>query len=155
MKNRALRTVLSSAMMLLFAVSLIPQAWANPNDKGAEAVGVWLSGNGKEKFEIYRKGDQYFGKIIWTSYNRLHGDSLKDLKNPDPEKRNRSIIGLEILSGFEYKGDGQYSSGRVYDPGSGNSYKCRIRVEGDVAQVRGYILMPLIGRTETARRINQ
>ncbi len=117
-------------------------------------MGLWISNNGKEKFEIYKKGGHYYGKIVWTSYKTLHEGTLLDLKNPDPVKRDHSIIGLEILTGFQYKGGGTYVSGNVYDPGSGNTYKCRIRVEGNTARVRGYVLMPLFGRTAIVHRIN-
>jgi uncharacterized protein (DUF2147 family) len=123
---------------------------------GSEAIGVWQGDNNMERFEIYKRGDSYYGKIVWTSYkniNNIEGRGLLDLKNPDPSKRNQSIIGLEILMDFKYKGDGIYTSGRVYDPGSGNTYRCKIKVEGDIAKVRGYILVPAIGRTETAFRI--
>jgi uncharacterized protein (DUF2147 family) len=123
---------------------------------GSEVIGVWQGDNNMERFEIYKKGDSFYGKIVWTSYkniNNIEGRGLQDLKNPDPTQRHKSIIGLEILTNFKYKGNGVYTSGRVYDPGSGHTYRCKIMVDGDVAKVRGYILVPAIGRTETAFRI--
>jgi uncharacterized protein (DUF2147 family) len=119
----------------------------------AEALGTWISNNGNEKFEIYRKGDKFCGRIIWTKHDEKTGMELLDEHNPDPEKREQPIVGLEILYDFVYRGNGVYAHGRVYDPGSGKTYKCKIKVDGNTAKVRGYILMPLLGRTETAHRV--
>lgn len=118
-----------------------------------EAVGVWISNNGNEKFEIFRRDDKFYGKLIWMKHVAETGQQLFDINNPDPELRDRKVVGLELLYDFSYKGKGTYSNGKVYDPSSGNTYKCRIRVEGNTAKVRGYILVPLLGRTETAHRV--
>lgn len=123
---------------------------------GSEVLGVWEGDNNMERFEIYKEGDLYYGKIVWTAYeniDNIEGRGLLDLENPDSTKRDQSIVGLTILLDFKYKGNGVYSSGRVYDPGSGNTYKCKIKVEGDSAKIRGYILVPLLGRTESAFRV--
>lgn len=146
------------AAVLCLTVMTVSVLFATDNITKVEeanlALGVWISDNGNEKFEIYKKGDLYYGKIVWVKYDTLHGgDKLVDTMNPDPEKRDDSIVGLEILSGFKYKGKGVWTAGRVYDPGSGKTYKCRIKVYGDTAEVRGYILVPLLGRTETAHRV--
>lgn len=156
--SRHLRSGGTLVLLFLLFFTALPLRAAEPEPApapGDEVLGIWMSNNGKEKFEIFRRGDEYFGRLIWTSYDTLHDATLRDLKNPDPEKRDQSIIGLEILHNFRYKGRGEYVSGHVYDPGSGNSYKCRIRVDGDTAAVRGYILIPLLGRTETAHRIEE
>ena len=150
-------------MLLASLLFLVMFGLANDNVKsesevtdGTEVLGIWEGDNHQERFEIYKKGDLYYGKIVWTAYEDIkgiEGRGLLDLNNPDTTKRDQSLIGLEILLDFKYKGNGVYSSGKVYDPGSGNTYKCKIKVDGDFAKIRGYILMPLLGRTETAFRI--
>ena len=149
----------SVRLATLFCLLLLTQfgfASDNENKSALEEqyLGVWMGDNGEERFEIYKKGDKYFGKIIWTAYDDLHGQGLVDSKNPDPEKRTQSLIGLDILLDFELNNNGVLN-GRVYDPGSGNTYKCRIKLEGDKAEVRGYILVPLLGRTEIAYRVKE
>ncbi len=67
--------------------------------------------------------------------------------------RNRPLIGLEILSGFEYAGDGRWTGGTIYDPDNGKTYRCKLRfVDRDTLEVRGYIGISLIGRTEVWKR---
>lgn len=142
--------------MLLVATLLSTALFAGDKTKDAvdpsAVLGVWMGDNGQERFEIYEKDGLYFGKIVWTAYDDLNGHGLKDMKNPDETKRDSSIIGLDILLGFKYKGNGHFIQGKVYDPGSGKTYKCKIKVDGDRAEVRGYILVPMLGRTEVAYR---
>lgn len=163
--NKFFTTALKNATIALLIIFSTSTLIANDNvteksmvDDGSEVLGVWQGDNLQERFEIYEKDGKYFGKIVWTAYkdiDNVEGRGLADLNNPDPELRDKSIIGLEILIGFEYKGNGVYTSGKVYDPGSGNTYKCKIKVNGDEAKVRGYILMPLLGRTEIAYRYKE
>ena len=42
-----------------------------------EVVGVWLSETGNGKMEIYKKGDQCFGKIVWLKTPNGDGGILK------------------------------------------------------------------------------
>ena len=51
---------LSIALVLSF-MSFDTSVAQNADD----VVGVWLTDGGKSKVEIYKKGDEYFGKIIW------------------------------------------------------------------------------------------
>ena len=148
-----------NAILLVFFLFTV-MGFTNINDPDLDvaeeetvAMGTWISDNGNEKFEIYKRGDKYYGKIVWTNHKERLGFALLDEHNPDPSKRDKPIIGLEILTDFVYKGKGVYTHGKVYDPGSGHTYKCKIKAEGNTAKVRGYIFVPLLGRTETAHRI--
>ncbi len=139
---------------LIFSLNLMAQDNDSNLDRAEDYLGVWISDNTEEHFEMYEKDGAYYGKIIWVSYSDLDGKSLHDHKNPDPELRKREIVGMEMLLGFRYKGNGVFDQGHVYDPGSGNTYKCRVKVEGNTAKIRGYIGIPLLGRTELAHRPN-
>lgn len=50
-------------------------------------------------------------------------------------------------------GDGRWSVGQIYDPNSGKTYSCKLKlIDRNTLYVRGYIGISLIGRTETWRR---
>ncbi len=67
--------------------------------------------------------------------------------------RDRLLVGLEIFNGFSYDGDGEWSGGSIYDPNSGKTYSCKLKlVDHDTLKVRGFIGISLIGRTETWKR---
>jgi uncharacterized protein (DUF2147 family) len=56
----------------------------------------------------------------------------KDDENPDETLRNRSLLGLQILSGFEYSAKKEeWENGEIYDPKSGNTYDCYVWLESD------------------------
>lgn len=111
-------------------------------------LGKWQNPSGEGKIEIYKKGDKYLGKLYW-----IKDANKKDEKNPDAKLRNRKIQGLEILSGFTRDGQ-NYSGGQIYDPKSGKTYSCKMTVKGpDKLDIRGYLGVSLLGRTETWKRI--
>src|SRR5690606_34905985 len=111
-------------------------------------LGKWQNPSGEGKIEIYKKGDKYIGKLYW-----IKDANKKDQKNPDAKLRNRKIQGLEILSGFTRDGQ-NYSGGQIYDPKSGKTYSCKMTVKGpDKLDIRGYLGVSLLGRTETWKRI--
>ena len=115
--------------------------------------GTWLSGDGDGWIEITLAGEGLSG-VIKGSPNADDDRPDTDEKNPDPAMRDRPLIGLELFGDFSYDGDGRWSGGTIYDPNSGKTYRCIITwVDADTLKVRGYIGMPMLGRTETWRRV--
>ena len=63
-------------------------------------------------------------------------------------------IGIQILSGLEAGADQTWSGGTIYDPTGGKTYRCTLQLEGDSRlRIRGYIGVPLLGRTTTWIRV--
>lgn len=82
-------------------------------------------------------------------------------ERPDPvcEKcegalKNQPVVGMTILTGVRRKPDG-YSSGQILDPDDGKTYRCRLELidGGRKLAVRGYLGIPLFGRTQTWTRL--
>ena len=133
---------------ILFGAFLFSSAFA----AGDDVLGTWLTGDKDGWVEVTRKDNGLSGKIT-GSPNDDPDRSTVDDKNPDPELRDRELIGLEILTGFEFDGKDKWKGGTIYDPNSGKTYKCIITiVDKDTLKVRGYIGFSLIGRTETWTR---
>jgi uncharacterized protein (DUF2147 family) len=115
--------------------------------------GTWLSGDGDGWIEITLAGDGLSG-VIKGSPNDDEERPDKDEKNPDAALRERPLTGLELFGDFSYDGDGRWSGGTIYDPNSGKTYRCIITwVDADTLKVRGYIGVPMLGRTETWTRV--
>jgi uncharacterized protein (DUF2147 family) len=119
----------------------------------ADVEGLWLSGDGDGWIEIRREGDMLIG-IIAGSPNTQAGDPPRlDDKNPDPALRQRKLDGLTIMTGFRYEGDNRWGGGTIYDPNSGNTYRGTLTlIDDDTLKVRGYIGVPLFGRSDTWQR---
>jgi uncharacterized protein (DUF2147 family) len=137
---------------LLFASTLLAALSTALADDIPAIAGVWLSGDGDGWIEISMTEDTLSG-VIAGSPNASPERPDKDEKNPDPALRDRPLVGLELFAGFEYDGDGRWSGGTIYDPNSGKTYRCIVTVvDIETLKVRGYVGVPLLGRTETWKR---
>lgn len=126
---------------------------------GDAIVGVWKTAPSKNGFahvEIQRQGSRYFGEITWTDEPNyapddpegMGGQPKIDRNNPDADLRNRPIVGLRIMTDFEYVGQNQWKRGTIYDPESGKTYKCNMKLlEDGTLKVRGYVGISLLGRS--------
>ena len=110
--------------------------------------GKWKLEDGTAIVEVYKSGDAFNGKIVWLANpTEADGSPAVDSNNPDKSLRSRKLIGLNMLSGLKADG-GEYSGGKIYDPGNGKTYNCSMKVEGKVLKVRGSLdKKGLIGRT--------
>lgn len=127
------------------------------SDSGADdIIGIWATDKAEAHVEIFKDENGYSGKISWLKEpffadddeGGMAGEPKVDRENPQPELRQRSIIGLQIMDGFRYDGKGRWSSGTIYDPENGKTYKCKIWLtrSGNL-KVRGYLGVSLFGRT--------
>ncbi|MCC5944714.1 MAG: DUF2147 domain-containing protein [Bernardetiaceae bacterium] len=138
-------------LIVVFLASSIT-LFAQSNNKTAKSdaiLGQWINADKNAKFEIYKDGKQYFGKIIWGT-----GGDTKDVKNPNPKLRNRNLVGLTILENFVFEGKNTWSGGSIYDPKDGKTYCCKITlISNQKLEVRGFLGISLFGRTEVWKKI--
>jgi len=149
---------------LAFAAAILAcvPAAAQPGDA---LTGLWLTEpgdkGGRAHVQVTRRGDEYVGRIVWleqpTFPSGLHqGQPRIDLDNPDEALRSRPVLGLEIVSGMTYEGDGRWRGGTIYDPANGKTYRATMALDGagdDTLDVRGFVGIPLFGRTTTWQRV--
>lgn len=137
------------ALLITLAVlSTAHSAAAAPQD----AFGIWRTADGDAAVEILPCGDSICGKLVWYREKRSGPDAGFDSRNPSPENRTRRLCGLTMLGGFTRVAGG-WEGGWIYDPESGNSYRAAIEPDGpDRMKLRGYIGIPLLGRTEVWTR---
>lgn len=117
-------------------------------------IGKWINSAGEAHVDITKRGEKYFGRIVWLKEPKDEKGNIKtDLKNPDPSLRSKPILGLEILKNFVFE-DGKWTDGKIYDPKSGKTYSCNMTIKGrDILNMRGYVGISLIGRSETWKRV--
>ncbi len=154
---------ISSFAIVLFGLILSPFALIQAQTvKADDIVGVWLTQDKDSHVEIFKQGDQYFGKIIWLSepIDSVTGKPKVDDKNPDAKLQSRPIMGLELLTNFKYFPDDQeWEDGHIYDPKKGATYKCYMEFPDpgnkNKLKIRGYIGFSLLGRTVYWYRVTQ
>ena len=127
----------------IFLILIAPNTFGQKAD---DVLGVWFNQDKTAKVQIYKAGDKYNGKIVWLKEPMKDGAPKLDNKNEDEDLRDRPIMGLVILKGFEFDDD-EWEDVSIYDPKNGETYSCDIRKEDDKLNVRGYIGIALIGRT--------
>lgn len=139
--------------LMFFIISLFSSS--AQAQQGEDVLGEWYTEEEKAKVEIYQCESAYCGKIVWL--NEPHnpdGTPKLDSENPDESLRSRKIVGTNILTGLEYEGDGEYENGEIYDPESGKTYSCLMELEdANTLEVRGFIGISLVGRTQTWTRV--
>jgi uncharacterized protein (DUF2147 family) len=113
-------------------------------------LGDWYSDTKDGKIEIFKRGEKYYGKVVW-----LRDDKTTDWQNPNPKLRSQKVLGMVILKDFTFK-DNKWEGGTIYDPNNGKSYSCVLKIdEKNNLVVRGYIGISLIGRSSIWTRNNK
>jgi uncharacterized protein (DUF2147 family) len=142
---------LSFLVLLCGLLNIMPALAQN-----ADAIlGKWVNPSGEGQIQIYKKGNLYYGKLVWLKFpNDEVTDKPKlDKNNPDKNLQGRPVLGLEILKNFKFDGDDVYEDGNIYDPKNGKDYSCKMTLNGNKLKIRGYIGISLLGRSEVWTRV--
>ncbi len=105
------KTMFILLSLFIFHVPLFAQ---NENTQTNNIVGTWLMPDDEGIIEISKVGEFYNGKIIWMKKREEDGSPLKDKENPVDSLRNRTVEGLQVMTGFKYEGDNIWSGGTFY-----------------------------------------
>jgi uncharacterized protein (DUF2147 family) len=148
------------ALGLVVAFCLVfSSAWAAGPDA---IIGKWWNQEKESQIEIYKAEGKYLGKIVYLKEPEypandpegMAGKTKIDRKNPDVNKRNVPLMGLLMLWNFTNTGDNLWENGFIYDPRDGKTYKCKMTLESpDILNVRGFIGISLLGRTNTWTKV--
>jgi len=138
MKKLLLTLAFSLFGVLSFAQ--IEGKWKTIDDETKQAKSI---------VEIYKKGDQYYGKVSQLLIKPAN-PNCTECKD---DRKNKPILGLEIIRGLKKDGD-EFTGGTITDPKTGKTYKCTITRKGDQLSVRGYVGISLMGRTQTWQKVN-
>lgn len=134
------------------AVALLTTLTASAND--ATPVGLWknvddASGKPRALIRITESNGVLLGKIekVFPAANE---DPAPKCDKCEGQNKNAPIIGLVILSGLTKQGE-EYAGGQVLDPDNGKVYHCKASLSdnGRKLNVRGYIGVPMLGRSQT------
>ncbi len=123
-------------------------------------VGYWktiddVTGNPKAIIHITQRLDTTLrGKII-KLFAEDHVDEICSACTD--ERRNQPILGMQILDHLKQteNNSNEWSGGEILDPKTGKMYHCKLLLadDGQKMRVRGYIGLPLFGRSQTWMRV--
>jgi uncharacterized protein (DUF2147 family) len=112
----------------------------------ASPEGNWMSEDGGTKVHISScAGNKLCARLVWLNHpvDPSTGKPKTDKLNPDPAKRDRLLIGLEVVHALAPSGPSTWS-GLIYNADDGHTYKANLKVETEsVAKVKGCVLAVL------------
>jgi uncharacterized protein (DUF2147 family) len=109
----------------------------------ANSEGTWLSQDGGTKVHVSNCGGRLCGTVVWLDkpIDAATGRPKTDKLNPDPGKRARPLIGLQVVDGLRPSGANRWS-GRIYNADDGHTYAAHFDVVSESsAKVEGCVLM--------------
>ena len=138
---------LAAAVLALAAPSLHAQAPASP-------VGLWKNIDDETKqpkalIRISEKDGVISGRIekILTDKTDAVCDKCTD------DRKDQPVQGMTIVTGIRRNAEQPdlFDGGSILDPNNGKVYRSQMRLTegGKKLEVRGYIGLPLLGRTQT------
>jgi uncharacterized protein (DUF2147 family) len=119
------------------------------------AFGFWLNEEQGWVIETVPCENKVCGYLVGFRKTQSNTYVARDSQNPDPKKRDRPLCGLMLLGGFapSKETSGKWEDGWVYDPDNGAIYTGEGQMaDANTINMRGYILIPLFGRTITLIR---
>ncbi len=96
-------------------------ALATSAQAAAPVTGKWVTQSKDGVVEIYECGATICGKLAKFLVPPPNGTGQKDINNPNKALRSRTLLGMNILTGF--KAIGNEWKGQIYDPKSGKTYR--------------------------------
>lgn len=120
----------------------------------ASLVGVWRTiddhtHEAKALIEIGRDASGALTGRILTGLGRNHHPDKRCTACTD-DRKDQPMQGLTIIRHLHRNGD-VWEGGEILDPENGQTYHCRLQLadHGEKLIVRGYLGLPLIGRSQT------
>jgi uncharacterized protein (DUF2147 family) len=138
---------------IVFVLISVLQVSAQKKD---DILGYWLDEKQETVVRIYEDNGLYFGKIEWVKDSLdVFGNIRRDVLNDEPELRSRTVLGADMLIGFEWDGEGAWRKGEIYYYQTGNDYNGKIYLDEGKLKLKGYFsILFFLGRTKTWERLD-
>lgn len=138
------KSILTAALCAAGIVSMS----AVPSLAG-DAEGDWVRPNGASKIRISSCGNALCGKLIWLKTPR------NDTANPDASKRDRPLVGVQIVQSMKPTKKTDQWKGKVYNAEDGKTYTGFIELtSANKLKLEGCVMGGLICKGETWTRSN-
>lgn len=111
----------------------------------ASIEGKWKTfdekdGTPKAHIQITKVGNTYQGKVV-------------GVEPTCAICKQKNLVGQTVLTGLQQESSNEYANGKIRDPQSGKTYKAKATVKGGSLEVRGFVGVSLLGRTQVWKRM--
>ena len=142
MKKAAVAFLLATASVLALPQSATPEGLCKTIDDDGNTE--------KSLVRITNDNGVYTGKV-----EKIFDPAKADAKcdKCDDDRKDKPIVGMTIINGVKQDAEENnlFDGGQILDPANGKTYRVRLKPTegGKKLEVRGYIGMPMLGRTQT------
>ena len=108
-------------------------------------TGTWISSDGGTKVRISSCGDALCGRVVWLKepIDPQTGKPKTDKHNPDAAKKNRPMLGVQVVNGLKPAGENKWS-GTIYNADDGKTYSSNLMLQSATkAKVEGCVMSVL------------
>lgn len=141
------------AIPLILFIACLAAVAAEPTPSSpASPAGLWKTiddktGTPKGFVRIYEQDGLFFGKVEAAVKPE---DAFERCDRCSGERKDKLVVGMVILRRLKKSGIFEYSGGDILDPDTGIVYRCSFRIaeQGTKLVVRGYLGLPLLGRSQ-------
>lgn len=133
----------------LFAVATLASA-ADPLNGT-----VWKTIDDKTKAAkaLVKFTEQKNGTLSATIQQVLTPGEENACSKCEGQYKNKSLKGLTIVHGLKNVGQNKYDGGSIIDPNSGRTYKLKASLNDNTLDMRGFLGVSALGRTQTWQRV--
>ncbi|NRR32561.1 DUF2147 domain-containing protein [Oxalobacteraceae bacterium] len=146
---RSIKQVALIAATIAASVLAAP-VWA----QDASPVGLWkniddVTGKPKALIRITESNGALQGQIE-KLFRGPNEEQAPKCEKCEGARKDAPVVGLVIMSGLKKDGS-EYTGGEILDPDNGKVYKSKLSLAdgGKKLNVRGYIGIPMLGRSQT------
>ncbi len=102
-------------------------------------LGYWYLADKSAIVEVYQKEKTVSARVAWIEHPYdANGQLLTDTNNKDKAMKGRPLLGMPLIEGMTQE-KGCWDNGTVYDPDTGRSYDCIIKLVKGKLHVRGHV----------------
>ncbi|WP_421738847.1 DUF2147 domain-containing protein [Caulobacter sp.] len=109
--------------------------------QAASPEGVWVTASGNVEVKIAPCAKVLCGDVVKVLANRSMADPSAEVKG-SPAK-----VGLRILSELQ-RSDSHEWKGKIFNRENGKTYDCIVKSRGETLEVRPYVGVPAMGKTQ-------
>lgn len=153
---------LTICLLMALSSALIMPAYAEEQD--TSPIGLWktiddVTGKPKAIIEIKENQNKSLEGRILKIFSESGEIKNKVCKACEGEKHNQPLIGMVVLEDLKKnkEASNQWTDGKILDPKNGKIYHCYVQAinQGQKLNVRGFIGVPIFGRTQTWVKVQQ
>jgi uncharacterized protein (DUF2147 family) len=117
--------------------------WEQVDDAGV--VGAWF---------LFEEKDGFFNGRLVKTFKKPGEPVVETCSKCTGDQKNARMLGLTIINGMKRYGL-NYKDGSILDPRDGNVYHAEMSLspDGQKLSVRGYLMVPLLGKTQVWNRL--